>query len=351
MSCTLFEPRDHVNDSKRLVALFSAATVCGVCAREIDAGTRTNEDTTPRRLEALPNSQCLVPRLAHPAHDLFDGKLLEPAGVVREGNATKVRVCRECSESLIKNGDHPPKHALANNLWIGRTPWQLQILTFPEQLLIALLYPRVYVFKLHPRCPGRKDPSTLQRGMKGTVSTYDLDSDGIASMLAGDLMPRPPAVLASVISVTYIGLGELPKNWLRSTFRVRRKAVFDALRWLKENNPKYYGDIRIDMTRVAALPEDDVPLEITSIVRQSTDTGIVDQESDGYTVNHDLAAGAATPGPSNQINGSVLNQESSEVEADMQAVLDSDAPDVIPLQVTGTIDTDLSELTSNEMMA
>ncbi|KAK7005412.1 hypothetical protein R3P38DRAFT_2794603 [Favolaschia claudopus] len=27
MSCTLFEPRDHVNDSKRLVALFSAATV------------------------------------------------------------------------------------------------------------------------------------------------------------------------------------------------------------------------------------------------------------------------------------------------------------------------------------
>ncbi|KAK7055633.1 hypothetical protein R3P38DRAFT_2848150, partial [Favolaschia claudopus] len=208
----------------------------------------------------------------------------------------------------------------------------LQILTFPEQLLIALLYPRVYVFKLHPLCPGKKDPSTLQRGLRGTVSTYDLDSDGIASMLAGDLMPRPPAVLASVISVTYIGLGELPKNWLRSTFRVRRKVVFDALRWLKENNPKYYGDIRIDMTRVAALPEDDVPLEITSIVRQSTDTGIVDQESDGYTVDHNLAADAATS--SNQMNGelsaqmsnvwmltrpseSVVSQERSEVEADI----------------------------------
>ncbi|KAJ6625146.1 hypothetical protein B0H10DRAFT_1671846, partial [Mycena sp. CBHHK59/15] len=155
-----------------------------------------------------------------------------------------------------------PQYALANNLWIGRTPWQLQILTFPEQLLIALLYPRVFVFKLHPRCPGRKDPDTLQRGMRGTVSTYDLDSDGIASMLAGDLMPRPPAVLASVISVTYIGLGELPKNWLRSTFRVRRKVVSDALAWLKQNNPKYYGHIKIDGARIAALPEDDVPLEI-----------------------------------------------------------------------------------------
>ncbi|KAK6992015.1 hypothetical protein R3P38DRAFT_2571602 [Favolaschia claudopus] len=235
-TCDKFLQIPNTEETKRIYRAYYEATsnaaiammVCGVCAREIDAGTGTNEDATPRRLEALPNSQCLVPRLAHPAHDLFDGKLLEPAGVVREGNVTKVRVCRECSECLIKSGDHPPKHALANNLWIGRAPWQLQILTFPEQLLIALLYPRFYVFKLHPRCPGRKDPSTLQRGMRGTVSTYDLDSDGIASMLAGDLMPRPPAVLASVISVTYIGLGELPKNWLRSTFRVRRKAVFDG---------------------------------------------------------------------------------------------------------------------------
>ncbi|KAK6996194.1 hypothetical protein R3P38DRAFT_3629326 [Favolaschia claudopus] len=342
-TCDKFLQIPNTEETKRIYRAYYEATsnaaiammVCGVCAREIDAGTGTNEDATPGRLEALPNSQCLFPRLAHPAHDLLDGKLLEPAGVVCEGNVTKVRVCRECSESLIESGDHPPKHALANNLWIGRTPWQLQILTFPEQLLIALLYPRVYVFKLHPRCPGRKDPSTLQRGMRGTVSTYNLDSDGIASMLAGDLMPRPPAVLASVISVTYIGLGELPKNWLRSTFRVRRKAVFDALCWLKENNPKYYGGIRIDMGRVASLPEDDVPLEITSIVRQSTDTGIVDQESDGYTVDHDLAAGAATL--SNQMN------ERTEPRAP--------APDVIPLQVTGTVDTDLSKLTTNEMMA
>ncbi|KAJ7031925.1 hypothetical protein C8F04DRAFT_905170, partial [Mycena alexandri] len=126
-----------------------------------------------------------------------------------------------------------PQYALANNLWIGRIPWQLRALTFPEQLLIALLYPRVYVFKLHPRCGGTQDPNTLQRGMRGTVSSYDLDCDGVVSMLAGDLMPRPPAVLASVISVTYIGLGQLPKDWLRSTFRVRRKVVWEALSWFQ----------------------------------------------------------------------------------------------------------------------
>ncbi|KAK6987623.1 hypothetical protein R3P38DRAFT_3374591 [Favolaschia claudopus] len=276
-TCDKFLQIPNTEETKRIYRAYYEATsnaaiammVCGVCAREIDAGTGTNEDATPRRLEALPNSQCLVPRLAHPAHDLFDGKLLEPAGVVREGNVTKVRVCRECSESLIKSGDHPPKHALANNLWIGRTPWQLQILTFPEQLLIALLYPRVYVFKLHPRCPGRKDPSTLQRGMRGTVSTYNLDSDGIASMLAGDLMPRPPAVF---------GFSHFRSHTLGS----------------------------VNCRRTAAKHV---------------------SKSDGYTVDHDLAAGAATL--SNQMN----------------------APDVIPLQVTGTVDTDLSKLTTNEMMA
>ncbi|KAJ6631969.1 hypothetical protein B0H10DRAFT_2159554 [Mycena sp. CBHHK59/15] len=241
-----------------------ATMICGVCAREIDLADN-DADPTPRRLASIPNSQRLVPDAPHPAHDLFQGKLLEPAGVVREG----------------------------------------------EEI------------KLHPTCGGRMDPSTLQHGMRGTVSTYDLDSDGIASMLAGDLMPRPPAVLASVLSITYTALGELPKNFLRSTFHVRRKLVFDALSWLKQNNLKYYGDIKIDAARTAALPEDDVPWEIMSLVRHSTDTGIIDQESDGYIPTHD--------------SEDAIHSAQSD-------------PDVIPLYVTGTIDTDLSTLSSNEMM-
>jgi hypothetical protein len=106
--------------------------------------------------------------------------------------------------------------------------------------------------------------------------------DGISSMVQGNMLPRPPAVLASVISVTFIGLGNLPKQWLRTTFRVRRQFVFEALCWLKDHNPKYYGAIKIDPVRIEQLPEDDVPTEVLGIVRQYTDTGIVDQESDGY---------------------------------------------------------------------
>ncbi|KAF7349988.1 ATP-dependent DNA helicase [Mycena venus] len=181
-------------------------------------------------------------------------------------------------------------------------------------------------------------PTLCSVACGGTVSTYDLDSDGIASMLAGDLMPRPPAVLASVISVTYIGRGNLPKNWLRSTFRVRRKAVSDALCWLKENNPKYYGHIKIDSSRLAALLEDDVPLAVTSLVRQSTDTGIVDRESTGY-VTRRILFGIVT----SSVDNNEVPQNSTWSEA-------SDEPDVIPLDITGTVDTDLSKLSTNEMM-
>lgn len=82
--------------------------------------------------------------------------------------------------------------------------------------------------------------------------------------------------------MTFIGLGSLPKHWLRTTFRVRRHAVREALLWLKANNPKYYGEVQISPERIALLPEDDIPDEVLAVVRQSEDVGIVDQESDGY---------------------------------------------------------------------
>ena len=102
--------------------------------------------------------------------------------------------------------------------------------------------------------------------MRGNVSSYELSMEGITSMVEGHLMPRPPAVLASVISVTFVSLGNLPRQWLRTTFHVRRHFVVEALRWLKVNNPKYYGDIKISTARIQDLPENDVPEEILGLI-------------------------------------------------------------------------------------
>lgn len=255
--------------------------VCGVCAREVSV---KNDGLSTMDVQELPADR-LIPSVPHPAHDTFhSGMLLEPRGVITTPSGQdQVNVCGSCRTELGKERALPPKFSLANNLWIGRIPWELKRLTFPEQLLIAHLYPRVFVFKLYPKSPGHgQGPATLQRGMRGNVSTYDLDVNAVTDMLEGKLMPRPLTILSSLISVTYIGVGKLPKNWLRSTFRVRREAVAAALAWLKTNNQKYYGDITISNDALNRLPDDDVPDEIISIMRQLDDVSILDAEGAGY---------------------------------------------------------------------
>ena len=253
--------------------------VCGVCACESGP---LNDKLTVYSLEALPNSHRLAPSKPHPLHDLYNSKLLEPAGVIGDAGHYKVNACSTCLDDLLKKKDVPPWFALANNLWIGQVPWQIQVLSFPEQLLISFVYPRVFVFKLFPKkVGGIRDLSLLQRAMHGNVTSYVMDTKGVANMVEGKMLPQHPRVLASLISVTYIGLGELPKPWLRSIFHVQRHAVHEALKWLKANNP-YYADINISHRNLEDLPEDDIPSEIFTTMWQSTDVSVIYQENDNY---------------------------------------------------------------------
>ncbi|THG95067.1 hypothetical protein EW026_g6512 [Hermanssonia centrifuga] len=258
--------------------------VCAVCAREVSK-EKDRVVTTP--LDEIPHPERLIPITTHEQHDLYSGMLLEPAGVTVIGEQQFAHLCKDCFDNLERAGRDPPLLSLANNLWIGRIPWELQVLTVPEQMLIALLYPRVYVYKLFPKDKSfRPKDETLQRGMRGNVSTYEQDIEGVASMVEGTLMPRPLEILSHVVTITYVGRGQLLKSTLHTTFRVRRAAVRAALLWLKANNSKYYGEIQIDDERLQLLPEDDVPSEIYEIARHTTDIGIVDQESAGYVPEH-----------------------------------------------------------------
>ena len=258
--------------------------VCAVCGRERD---RQPDGVSSLDVKEIPSPSRLVPQQPHPKHTLFDGMLLQPEGLINRGDRLFANVCGECMRDLRKQAPLPPRFSLANNLWVGAVPAELSSLTFPEQLLIAHLYPRVYVFKLFPKSGGGA-AAGLQRGMRGNVSTYELNVNSMTKMVEGKLMPRPLAVLPSLIAITYIGAGRIPKNWFHSTFRVRRHHVSRALAWLKENNPKYYGDIVISADELNQLPEDDVPDEILGVIRQSTDEGLVDQESSGYVRAEDI---------------------------------------------------------------
>ncbi|THH14530.1 hypothetical protein EW146_g5811 [Bondarzewia mesenterica] len=323
-----------------------ASQVCAVCARE--CGNR-DDGLVEVPLDVIPNGDRLRPKrdIGHPRHVLTNGMLLEEKGLMkREANVVAVKICAACMSALNKTGPHtPPKYSLANNLWIGDVPWEIRVLTVPEQLLIALLYPRVYVFKLMPKgAQGSRDFASLQRGMRGTVSTYEQDFKGVAEMTEGRMMPRPPSVLALVMSVTFIGQGALPKDWLRMTFKVRRSAVRSALQWLKKNNAKYFGDIEICESRLALLPEDDVPQELLTNVKQSEDVGICQQESEGYVPQEDTYADFG----SDDSNAGAAQHV--DLEEDRQSHHVDDSASVVPLQVCGTVDTDLTNVTANELM-
>ena len=268
-----------------------AMAICAVCARE---KLHQGDTLDILNIAEVPNVHLLRPKTHMEAHDLYHDMLLEPSGIVHNHGGLGeigVKLCDECHSDLVNGTDKPPRHSLANNLWIGRVPWDLQVLTLPEQLLIALVYPRVFVYKLFPAHLHRRvDESTYQRGMRGNVSSYALDSEAIADMLVGNMMPRPPEILASVISLTFIGRGNLPRSRLRSLFKVRRKHVLRAILWLKAHN-KYYCNIKVDHTVLAQLPDDDVPEQIISIVRQTQDVGVVESERAGIIDNDDDDAG------------------------------------------------------------
>lgn len=259
--------------------------VCAVCGRERD---HIPDNVLSLDVKEIPSPSRLAPQQPHPKHTLFDGMLLQPEGLIHHSGRSFANVCDECLRDLRKQAPLPPRFSLANNLWVGAVPAELSSLTFPEQLLIAHLYPRVYVFKLFPKSGGGVTAG-LQRGMRGNVSTYELNVHSMTEMVEGKLMPRPLTVLPSLIAITYIGVGRIPKDWLHSTFRVRRHHISRALAWLKENNPKYYGDIVISTDELNRLPEDDVPDEILGVIRQSTDEGLVDQESSGYVRTEDTS--------------------------------------------------------------
>lgn len=157
-------------------------------------------------------------------------------------------------------------------------------MTIAEQLLIALVYPRVFVVKLFPRGNTRHglQDDQLQHALRGNVTSFELNSGAITEMINGNLMPQEPAVLASVLSITFIGRGKVPNPAALRLFRVRREKVADALLWLKHHNTKYYGGITIDPARMAELPDDGVPNAILMNIHHEEDASVINSEADGY---------------------------------------------------------------------
>lgn len=255
-----------------------AVGVCAVCARECSLA-----DLSPHCLDLIPSPHRLQPAVPHPAHDIFNGMLLHPGGVTGTDVAN---VCMECLRVL--RSDKTPPFALANGMWIGSIPHELAYLTLPERLLIAKYFPAAYIIKLYPKKKGARhwDIRQMYSGLKGNVSTYQLDQGQIASMLDGTIMPQRAELLAATIGITFVGPKNISDKCIPGNFKVRRARVRRALEWLKENNP-LFANITISETRLAELPENDVPYELRTTAKISSDIDKLHSEQEGYVPAQD----------------------------------------------------------------
>jgi hypothetical protein len=256
---------------------FAVATaVCMVCGREV-----RKDEADDLSVCDIPHRKLLVPIHNHFSHSLTEGMLLQSSSMTETSIGRKGSVCCDCMSNLMKN--RLPQLALANNMWIGDVPDELAVLTLPETILIARHFPAAHIVKLFPASKGA--PS-VNCALRGNISTYRLDTDEIADMVQGNIMPNPSKVLASTIGVTVIGPKNIREKTLPGFLWVCRKQVQDALVWLKANNP-LYADIVISFERLEQIMKNGIPYEVLHAIRHSDDIDELERERAGYVPEDD----------------------------------------------------------------
>lgn len=244
-------------------------------------------------LDEIPHRHLLTPVYRHPAQKLVAGMLLYTPGIFTADDRQSGGICSNCLDDL--QAGNIPVLSLVNGLWVGEVPDELQILNLPERLLVGLYFPAVYVIKLYPQQKGAKhwDPAALNSGVRGNVSTYQLNTPDIAAMIEGKLLPHPPALLAATIAISIIGPNNLPVKSLPSFLSVNRSRVRNALLFLKKEN-HLYSDIIISEEKLRLLPEDGLPSELLTVIKYSNQQILLEREREGYVIGDDDAGNNST---------------------------------------------------------
>ena len=102
--------------------------ICAVCGRK-QLLSEMKVEIIP--LEDIPNKNRIRPAHIHQDMDLIDGMLLERNGLQGENNA-EVCICEQCMRGLRAGKNECPKFSLANNLWVGDIPIEIEQMTLPE---------------------------------------------------------------------------------------------------------------------------------------------------------------------------------------------------------------------------
>jgi hypothetical protein len=198
------------------------------------APQRQPKPTLKQSLPAQSQQQSPQPSKAHPVHKYTSELLFHPSAISRTTTGSEGAVCKECGYYLHKK--QLPKLALVNNMGIGNVPSELAALTLPEQILIARHFPTTNIIKLYPQKNGVQSGNCA---LCSNVSMYRLNTEEIADMVGGNIMPNPSKLLASMIRVTIIGPKNIWEKTMPDFLWVHRERVHKALVWLRTHNPMY----------------------------------------------------------------------------------------------------------------
>lgn len=169
---------------------------------------------------------------------------------------------RGCLPVWFRNGDTKNKAQF-------RVPRVLTCLTQAEKLLIQRVSPLV---PLHHIKNGTC-------GVSGHVCAFEQDINEFVQRLP---RKRDDTTILQVVKSIKTEIGS--KSATKKMFRVRRKAVEDALLWLKCNNPLYF-DIEIDMSNLSWLNGNHTGYLDNNIIETNHD---LHTQSDNNTTNADM---------------------------------------------------------------
>ena len=154
-------------------------------------------------------------------------------------------ICSSCAKAIQQHVI--PLNALANGLWIGDIPPQLQKLSFAERMMIARIR--------HNRCLVRV--SSGRAKMTANVIMYSNPTLKVYHSL-----PPSKKEMNEVLAFVFTGPSQpTDEDFNRCPMLVRRQKVQEALEWLKLNH-RDYEDLDISQKNLASYPLAGIPVTI-----------------------------------------------------------------------------------------
>jgi hypothetical protein len=160
-------------------------------------------------------------------------------------DASSDYICISCKDKVRLK--RLPKFALADGLWLGKIPDELQQLRFAEKLLIGWVR--------HSRCV-----VCVAKGMHKMIANAVIFEHPMQKIYT--VLPPPIEEMDKVLAFIFTGPCQpTADDFCRIPLLVRWNKVAKALEWLKLNH-RHYADLEISYKNPESYPEDSPPVVI-----------------------------------------------------------------------------------------